>query len=160
MNIIKRLFNSEKLTKSFLYDEEYIEPTKPTKPITFEEATKILDIFGWKNFEHIEIECVKEDNGYITHDKEYQVSKQIIYTLAVSEDRLNPHQPLRKGITSTIINENDMDQIRLYVYFKDKIKYIDFNLTTHVLELWGGLSITMDQMKEKIGFPLREIIIK
>ncbi len=123
-------------------------------PINVGDAKKILDLFNWDNFEHMELRFSGIDDAN-SRDTRYHISKIMSYTVIIRRGQKPYPEDLDFKMTHDIFT-----LLQVIVHFKDTKKCINLNLETHVLKLSGGLCITMDQIKEKIGFPLRKILIE
>ncbi len=123
-------------------------------PINVRNTKEILELFDWNNFEHMELRfCAIDDNN--SHDTRYHISKMMSYTVIIRRGQKPCPKDLDFKMTHDIFT-----LLQVIVHFKDTKKCINLNLETHVLKLSGGVCITMDQIKEKIGFPLRRLIIE
>ncbi len=125
------------------------------EPIKVEDAKKILDLFDWNNFEHMELKFWACEDNNIPHER-LQISNYITYRVF----NRRGITPSREDLDFKIAKYEYFVLLEIIIHFKHTKKCINLNLETHILKLSGGLCIIMEQIKEKIGFPLRRLIIE
>ncbi len=121
----------------------------PWKPMNIDKAKEILDMFGWHNFKKIEIIYTKLQMYCAKHVDHLYINKQTDYKVTLNNDR----KPLPEDLNYKIM-DNGIENVVFKLYFEEE-KDIELNITYHVLTLNGNFSITEEQIKEKIGFPVR-----
>ncbi len=123
-------------------------------PINVGDTKKILELFNWNNFEYMELRFSAIDDNN-SHNTRYHISKMMSYTVIIRRGQKPCPEDLDFKIAHDIFT-----LLQVIVHFKDTKKCINFDLETHILKLSGGLCITMDQIKDKIGFSLRKLIVE